>query len=310
MAKTVNVISNYNNGAGLAQDGNLIVDLLTSWGYNCRKIQYDIPHTGISYKADLNIFLEVMLPDFLHNAPESWLFPNSEWWNKNGDCALPFISKVLCKTQDCFNIWNQKTPGKCVYTGFESADYFSNMPYEQKENNFLHLAGNSRTKNTEAVVEAWIRYNIPYNLELVIRDISWIPRVLGQKNIIHHGRLPEAHVQIALNARWFHIMPSHYEGFGHVLHEALGCGGIVLTTNAPPMNEIDGIPKELLIPSHQVWKKELANCHAVTPEGVLESVQKAVALSLNKRIDLSRIARQAFLKDREDFRNRFKQLFN
>lgn len=308
MRKIINVVSNYNNGAGLAKDGDLLCSLLESFGHSCRKIQYDIPHDGINYSADLNIFLEVMLPSFVSQARESWLVPNSEWWNRNGDCALPFISKVLCKTEDCFRIWNQKTPGKCVYTGFESTDYWVDAPLEQKENNFLHLAGNSQTKNTEAVVDAWLQYDIPYNLELVIRDISWIPRCIGRKNITHHGRLPEEQVRLALNYRWFHIMPSHYEGYGHVIHEALGCGGIVLTTDAPPMNKIDGISKELLIPSYKTWNKELAVCHSVSPEGVYRAVMKAVTMSPGKRACLSQDARQAFLRDRELFRSKIKEL--
>lgn len=292
----------------MQKDAELFASLLESLGHRPRLIAYDRPHNGISYPADVTLFMEVMLPDFLHHATVNWLMPNSEWWNKTGDCALPFISKVLCKTQDCFRIWERKTPGKCVYTGFESTDYFTNVPYEQKENAFLHLAGNSQTKNTEAVVDAWLQYEIPYNLELVIRDIAWIPRCLGKKNITHHARIPDNQVQMALNTRWFHIMPSHYEGFGHVLHESLGCGGIILTTNAPPMNEIDGVPTDLLISPASTWQRELAICNTVSPAGVYEAVKKAVALPLEKRITISRHARESFLKDREDFRKTIKEL--
>jgi hypothetical protein len=306
--KVVNLISNIDNGAGLARDADLLANLIDKLGHKWRKIAYDRPFEGLAYQADISIFLEVMIPGMLQYSPINYLVPNSEWWNRNGECSLPFMNKIICKTRDCFNIWEKKCPGKCVYTGFESTDFLNTPLPAEKENNFLHLAGNSRTKNTEAVVQAWRQFKIPYHLEVIVRDLAFVPLCVGVKNVTHYARVPEPQVQCALNVRQFHLMPSHYEGYGHVLHEALGCGGIVLTTDAPPMNEFDGIPKELLIPSSDIWTKELATCHRVTPEAVYEAVMKAGALSKERRDELSLIARAAFLKDREDFRKRFAEL--
>ena len=306
--KTVNLISAISNGAGLERDVELLANIIESLGHRWQKIAYDRPFTGLNYKADISIFLEVMVPEMLNWAPQNWLIPNSEWWSKNGDCALPFISKILCKTHDCYNIWNRKCPDKCIYTGFESMDFLAQpLPFE-KENNFLHLAGNSRTKNTEAVVQAWRQYQIPYNLEIIIRDISFIPQCLGVKNVTYHARISDDQVRCALNVRQFHLMPSHYEGYGHSIHEALACGGIVLTTDAPPMNEFEGIPKELLVPSYENWTKELALCHTVAPESVYKAVMKAGELSIERRNELSLAARAAFLKERDEFRARISEL--
>jgi len=252
-----------------------------------------------------------MLPDFLHHGRENYLVPNSEWWDaKRFNSVLPAISKVLCKTHDCYRIWEQKLPGRCVYTGFESIDFSDNIPSSDKQNNFLHLAGASSTKNSHAVIDAWRQFRIPYDLEFVIRDISFIPRCVGVPNVRHRTRLPEEHVRQALNLRQFHIMPSHYEGFGHAIHEALGCGGIVLTTDAPPMNEFAGVPKELLIPSCRTWPKEFAVCHEVSPAAVYEAVMKAAEMSQSRRSELSVAARIAFLKDREDFRTKIAEIFS
>ena len=307
--KIVNIVTNINNGAGLQRDAELFAALLEKLGHRPRLIAYDRPHTGIAYPADISLFMEIMLPDFLHHAKENWLMPNSEWWEAKYDPILPFISKVLCKTYDCYRIWEQKLPGKCVYTGFESTDFFDNVSAENKENNFLHLAGNSSAKNSDSVIDAWRRFNIPYHLEMVIKDISFIPRCVGVRNVTYRARMPEAQVRQAMNVRQFHIMPSHYEGYGHALHEALGCGGIVLTTNAPPMNEFAGVPKEFLIPSQTIWQKCLATCHRVSPEAVYEAVMKAGEISKSRRNELSVAARTAFLKDREDFRKIIAEIF-
>src|SRR5579859_7827496 len=139
--KTVNIITNISNGAGLQKDAELFAALLEKLGHKWRLIAYDRPHQGLSYPANINIFMEVMVPYLLNNAPVNWLMPNSEWWDANaGECALPRINLVLCKTHDCEAIWNRKMGGRTFYTGFEAVDFSSNIPVLNKDMAFLHLA--------------------------------------------------------------------------------------------------------------------------------------------------------------------------
>ena len=105
-------------------------------------------------------------------------------------------------------------------------------------------------------------------------------------------------------------MPSEYEGYGQGMHEAMGCGGIVLTTNAPPMNEFPGIPQELMIPSSGTFVRRLATCHSVTSMGVRDAVERAMAMSPEKLVKLSAEARQGFDSERDCFRTRIKTLLN
>jgi hypothetical protein len=309
--KTVNIITNIANGAGLQRDAELFGHLLESLGHRYQLIAYDRPYEGLNYPADISVFMEVMVPGMLNWASQNWLMPNSEWWNGyQGNTSLSRINKVLCKTRDCYNIWNRKLPGRCEYTGFESYDFSNNTLLADKQLNFLHLAGNSGTKNTEAVVDAWRQYKIPYNVEIVIRSISYIPRTLGVPNVTYHQRLPDEYVKMALNLRWFHLMPSQYEGYGHSIHEALACGGIVLTTDAPPMNEFAGVPKNLMIPSTGTFQKEFATCHYVSPEGVAEAVHKAAKLSFEDRCHLSVLARRGYEEERAFFRQKIRELFS
>jgi hypothetical protein len=308
--KTINIITNINNGAGLQKDAELFSALLEKQGHKWRMIAYDRPHQGISYPADINIFMEVMVPYLMNQAPVNWLMPNSEWWDANvGECALPRINLVLCKTHDCESIWGKKL-GRTYYTGFEAADLNDNTPVLNKELAFLHLAGNSGTKNTQAVIDCWRQHAPPYPIAIVSRDPAIRVLCHGVKNVTYHQRLADSHVATHINQTRFHLMPSEYEGYGQGMHEALGCGGIVITTKAPPMIEFPGVPKELMIPPSGSFPRRVAMCHSVSSDGVRDAVEKAVALSPDELVKLSIMARAGFESEREAFRQRIATLLN
>lgn len=306
--KTVNIITNINNGAGLQKDAELFSALLEHMGHKWRLIAYDRPHEGLSYPADINIFMEVMVPQLLNNAPVNWFMPNSEWYDAHTtECALPRISLVLCKTHDCEEIWGRKT-GRTYYTGFEAADFSNNTPVLNKELAFLHLAGNSGTKNTEAVIDCWRQYRPPYPVMIVSRDPAIRVKCHGVPNVKYEQRLADSHVSHFVNSYRFHLMPSEYEGYGQGLHEALGCGGIVLTTKAPPMTEFPGVPHELMIPSTGIFTRRIATCHSVSADGVRDAVERAATLSPDQLIRMSAEARKGFENERIEFRQRILRL--
>ena len=308
--KTINIITNINNGAGLQKDAEIFSALLDSMGHKWRLIAYDVPHAGISYPADINLFMEVMVPYLLNNAPVNYFMPNSEWYDfATTECALPRLNLVLCKTHDCEVIWGKKT-GRTYYTGFEAQDLSTNIPVLNKEAAFLHLAGNSGTKNTQAVIDCWRQYRPNYPIMIVSRDPHIRILCHGMPNVTYVQRIADSHVANHLNQTRFHLMPSEYEGFGQGMHEALGCGGIVITTNAPPMTEFPGVPHELMIPSSGTFIRRLATSHSVTAEGVRDAVEKAMSLSPEKLVKLSIEARQGFENERDAFRARIRTLLN
>jgi glycosyltransferase involved in cell wall biosynthesis len=44
-----------------------------------------------------------------------------------------------------------------------------------------------------------------------------------------------------------HVIPSEAEGYGHVIGEAMSCGVVVVTTDAPPMNELVSAERGVLV---------------------------------------------------------------
>jgi hypothetical protein len=110
-----------------------------------------------------------------------------------------------------------------------------------------------------------------------------------------------------MNRHRFHIMPSKYEGFGHYIHEAIGCGGIVLTTDARPMNEFRGITRQALIePGSQAQHARLLMAFSVSPLRHRDNGARDGGIAANAGSSRYRTnARRSFLADREDFRKAF-----
>ena len=303
-----NISTNLNNGAGLQRDYELLQRMLEAAGHSVHGIMFNT--YGVTPPtADVTIFIEVINPQHISKGSQVWFIPNSEWFFPAWNGTLQYVHKVLCKTHDCYRIWSKKVGAeKCLYTGWEALDLYD--PDAGRFSTFLHLAGKSFTKNTQAVVAAWRDYNLPYQLTIA----SCYPLVNQYcKNVPNTRwveRFSETELMKAMNENIFHIMPSEYEGYGFAIHEALGCGGIVLTVDAPPMNESAGIPCDLRIPVDKVGRRLEAPSYSVKPLAIADCVHRAATRDPETMISLHNGARESFLADREDFRNRFRELIH
>lgn len=296
-----NLITNIDNGYGLQKDYEIIRDLLVSQGHVVNGIQFQTPQRA--KPVDVNIYLETLVP--LHNlAKENWVFPNPEWFEMSRDAKhLPELSQVLCKTHDSHRIF-KKLKDNAVYMGFESRDLY--RPRIKKERKFLHIAGKSVLKNTEAIIEAWIKYNLPYPLTIINRRRKpfyiEMPNVKEIFRISHEETFAEC-----INSHLFHLCPSKYEGWGHYIHEAMGVGAIVITTDAPPMNE-NCIGDYFYIPSKVEGSMRMANLNAVDADGVAAAVRRVINMPEEEIKVASESNRYLYLTNRSIFRNNFFEL--
>lgn len=294
-----NVITNIGNGCGLQRDSELMCDVLRELGHAPTPIQFNDPQ-GIA-AADANVFMEVVVPTLFRYAPRQFVFPNREWWFGGWNPHLPDFERILCKTADCYRLFEKlATPAKCRVTGFYSRDLYDGSI--TRERRFLHVAGKSQSKNTLAVMEAWKQFHLP-PLTIVAENYSGtIP------NVNFFSRVGEAEIRTLMNCHLFHLMPSGYEGWGHALHEGMGCGAVVLTTNRPPMSEVPGLPKELLIESKEFREQQHAPLWQVEPKAIQDAVNRAVSMSLEK-VNIAQIqARNEFLSERKRFLEAFRSV--
>lgn len=325
--KDINVVSSF-CGKGLELEFNLLKSLLAERDCYTNGYHYCNVAGSTFVRADLNIYLEVLMPNVFSLSRENWLVPNSEWWNAANDRFLPQFTKVLCKTKDCERIWKQKLandrPDRVTYTGFAVRDLYD--PEVPREKKILHLAGESEFKNTEAVIEGWkkaVAQNDlqPFTLTVVTRQKKYRDMCEGVDRLTCHERVSDAELKTLLNSHMVHLMPSAYEGFGHSLHEGILCGGLMITTDAPPMSEFAGIQRDWSVQVSKTTPRSLAQLYEVTPDSVLDALRRMVS-SINPPMSMAHLrfqaeehlkkrsvaARAAALNEQANFKQKFLDL--
>jgi glycosyltransferase involved in cell wall biosynthesis len=296
----INIVSNVLNGVGLQRDFELLRDYLASAGHQVLGIQFNAPFQ--SCPADISIFLEVLVASQLEQARRNYFFPNPEWYFTGWNPLLAKMDAVCCKTRACMELFTPLVAKERLhFTGFMSADLRDvSIPRERR---FLHVAGKSQTKNTPAVMEAWGRFNIQYPLTIVSE--SYLQGNLPSVTFIK--RASDEQIKQLMNSHKFHLMPSMYEGFGHVIHEGFSCEAVMITTNKAPMNDW-AAPKELLCEVSNLRQFNLAALAYVPADQIEEATRKAWSLPETRLLEIGALARLFFIQECLEFRDRFKGL--
>lgn len=281
--KICNLISN-DNGVGLSRDVQLLKSIIKNCGHLPVVSKWNSKHTGTH---DINFHIELVNPEWLKTSPINILIPNPEWyyprWNQN----LKSFTEVWCKSYHAVEIF-QALKAKAIYTGWLSVD--RNQPETIRKTKFLHLKGKSPLKGTMAVLQAWTKN--PDFPELVVVTANPIKLKPLPKNItIMEGRFSEGEINQFMNECQFHICPSEAEGYGYYISEAMSCGGIVLTTDAPPMNEMVQPGIGITIPYQNKRQTNAGTRYFATPKDIAEAVRLALALSEKEREVISTASR-------------------
>ena len=182
---------------------------------------------------DANIFLERIAPHWLPLAGLNLWVPNPDFVRPPDVDSFEWIDLVLCKTRHAVELFTSL--GLPVrYMGFTSTDCrqkaVRRSAIERKEfSQCLHISS-GWLKGTDAVVDLWRSH--PEWPTLVLLDPARDPVRLP--NVVHlSDRLSTERLRRVQSESAVHLCPSETEGWGHTIGEALSCGALVVTTDAP-----------------------------------------------------------------------------
>ncbi|KDO33516.1 hypothetical protein SPRG_19153 [Saprolegnia parasitica CBS 223.65] len=210
-----------------------------------------------------------------------YLMPNIEM----GQLKSPeywSVDVVICKTRDCYRrvtAWYKQEGnprGATVfYTRHTTADIAGHIArklgpggvkpkdYRNKVR-FTHTAGGSVSKGTGQVIECWLsRPDLPpldLSMSPGLYDLGYgekyADKIAAARNInFKHNAIDEEAFGKLLAETSFFLCASTWEGYGHYINQARAAGGVIITTDGPPMNEL------IVAPESGVYVKTVVHHH-------------------------------------------------
>jgi len=331
--KIVNIVG-WDNGGGLSRDIDILCSVLKEFGWtavingrtarakNQRLLErvVDRARTQVGKVAvsrrlktapyDLNLHLEDVNLLFMPLAKRNVLIPNQEWFRETTLAHLGSMDEVWVKTRLAERIFSN-LGCKVRFLGWMGSDRRQVVPSVCKTLAGLHIAGASLWKGTETVLDVWSE-NSEWPLLRILRrtrgydgrSIPWCKRASASNIQIITDRVDDEMLKTIQNDVAIHVCPSEAEGFGHTILEAMSVGAVVITSDAPPMNEIVTPKTGLLVAVDRTESMGLGRRYFVSRGDLARTIDKALRMSEEARDSLGRAARASFEANNAAFRVR------
>lgn len=261
---------------------------------------------------DVNIFVESVFPEYLALARVNWLLANPEWFRETNEKYLSRLTCLLCKTPSGVSDLEGLGVG-LKYLGFSSPDRQLAGLDRDGPIQCLHVAGASALKGTEAVVDAWRRHPEWPDLTVVRRARRYggeeAPPLPSLPNVRYEaGYLSNDQLRALQNASVVHVQPSQAEGYGHVIGEAMSCGSVVVTTDAPPMNELVTPDRGVLVRVDRAERMRRSVRNFVDPIDLERKLNAVFAMGPEEYRELGRAARAWYEAQHQRFEETLRAL--
>jgi len=289
-----------NEGYGLTRDAQILSSVIGEAGFSIECV--DTIKKSIPDKmANINIFLEAIEPEWLPLARKNIFIPNPEWLRPTTKAYISDIDYVFCKTRHTEIIF-RNFGCKTRYISFTSE---TKKKAELKLNfqHFLHLGGKSLHKGTLLLVSCWRKHpNWPFLNVYWHQTDQLIDRFPNVQ--LSNKYLSSDEITFLQNTCGVHIYPSEVEGFGHVISEGMSVGAVIVTTDAPPMNEIIQPERGFLVKTNGSTDIMAGVKYFIDTESLSETISTISAMSESDLIDLGRAGSSWFWKNDKMFRIR------
>jgi glycosyltransferase involved in cell wall biosynthesis len=298
------------NGVGLDRDATLLREALQAAGAqtefaHCRARSWWKLFFPSSPDRRFNIHLERIHARWLGSAQKNILIPNQERFPARQLPLLRKIDEVWCKTRHAEEIF-KKLGCRTRFISFTSPDQ-KIQGAEPDFSKFFHLAGRSTEKGTPVILAAWERHPEWPTLTL-LQHADNAPKRVPPNVALITTRLSDDELKRLENEHGIHLCPSRCEGWGHYIAEGMSVGAVVVTTAAPPMNELVGPNRGILISFCDKSPRKLGVAFDVSVENIEAGMRKIFELTDPQKRELSQNARAWFEKNRAEFTARIKEL--
>ena len=273
--------------------------VLRQWMARLPRSRPDASHAPF----DVNVMLEHVWPQFLHQAPLNVLVPNPEWFDRRDAALLRRFDRIWAKTAATDEIFSAQGC-RTVRIGFDSEDRLS--ADIERQPLFLHLAGRSELKGTARLLQQWQRHPEWPRLT-VVQDAAAVTtthQVSASNVVLETQFLDDAQLRTLQNSHRFHLCLSEAEGWGHYIAEAMSVGAITLTCDAAPMNELVSAERGLLLATRQAGMHNLSRVALFETAALEAAISQTQGMPADRLDALGGAARQWFLDNKRDFPGR------
>ncbi|WP_458070879.1 glycosyltransferase [Rhodanobacter sp. BL-MT-08] len=319
----INLIG-WDNGRGLSHDLRLLRETLAQQGHDVHvtsvgpkrrrwspravwirlQLLWQSLRQGdrLRWKFDVNIMLEHVQPAYFATAYRNFFIPNPEWLSKRDERHLHRFEAVLAKTRVAAATFQARgLPTR--YIGFRSTDCL--IAETPREPHFLHLAGASRMKGTARLLAVWRRH--PEWPPLLVlqspQTATGMPTTPDHGNVRHRvATLRDiGEIRSLQNGHLFHLCLSEAEGWGHYIAEAMSCGAVAITCDAPPMNELVRPDRGMLVAASAAGPLNAATRYHFDEAALEAAVERARLMDRTECKALGSAARLWFETNQQRF---------
>lgn len=298
----VNIISHsLENGAGKQVDVAIIKEELETYGHHVNLCDYHIVNEIPS--ADINIFLAQFVPQWVKKATLNWFVPNPEFCEVK-EKELKKFDLVICKTRQTEKIFAPLSR-EIFYLGFTSIDHFSSKKGKRFDH-CLHVAGKSRMKGTSGILRTWKAHPELPNL-IVLQHSTMMPMPSLRNCRVVSERISDTDLIKLQNQSGIHLCPSKTEGFGHSIMEGMSVESVVVTIDAPPMNEFIQ-DKRCLVRCSSSAKMRYATTFSLDEKDLARKINELQKLPKEELAAIGKANREEFLRRNALFKENFRLL--